>query len=292
MGKLLAKLTKARAFLLKYSPGSAWGELEKGDDGDSMKLHGDGDRHERMVAQLEALEARHTRLARRLKIMQTASGDSSAASSAGGSSSGASQQEREREQGKGREQGKETEQGKEREQQRGKTQERGKQQGREFTSPVIAALAGTPHCGGSRNAVFGPTQAAELQHVQDVDTASQYAARMKERVERNAQRVRDRHKKKKKKKEADTREGLNAHTSGAGGVAGSHGGRCLAAFIVFNNEESHAFCLSDYRTSRTAWKRFFQPRPLRFQVRACVLLIVLIPSECLPPCRFVPRGVH
>ncbi|RHZ33717.1 hypothetical protein DYB26_007325 [Aphanomyces astaci] len=37
------------------------------------------------------------------------------------------------------------------------------------------------------------------------------------------------------------------------------------AFIVFNHVESQRRCLADYRTSTTWWKRYFQPKDLRFR---------------------------
>jgi hypothetical protein len=39
---------------------------------------------------------------------------------------------------------------------------------------------------------------------------------------------------------------------------------CVAAFVVFNNEESYARCLDDYSTSSVWWMRWWQPQALRY----------------------------
>ncbi|RHY61219.1 hypothetical protein DYB30_012809, partial [Aphanomyces astaci] len=45
----------------------------------------------------------------------------------------------------------------------------------------------------------------------------------------------------------------------------TQGNQRYCAFIVFNHVESQRRCLADYRTSTTWWKRYFQPKDLRFR---------------------------
>jgi hypothetical protein len=40
---------------------------------------------------------------------------------------------------------------------------------------------------------------------------------------------------------------------------------CVGAFVTFNNEESAAVCLANYRNSRSSFGRFWQPQGLRFK---------------------------
>jgi hypothetical protein len=42
---------------------------------------------------------------------------------------------------------------------------------------------------------------------------------------------------------------------------------CCGAFVTFNNEQSVALCLADYRCSGGLLSRAFQPRALRFRRR-------------------------
>jgi hypothetical protein len=40
---------------------------------------------------------------------------------------------------------------------------------------------------------------------------------------------------------------------------------CVAAFVMFNCEDSRRYCLDDYDGSETAWNRLLQPIPLQFR---------------------------
>ncbi|EQC39055.1 hypothetical protein SDRG_03263 [Saprolegnia diclina VS20] len=47
---------------------------------------------------------------------------------------------------------------------------------------------------------------------------------------------------------------------------------CECAYIVFENTESRRRCLRDYRTSTSSWKRFWQPKALRFRGQFAIVV--------------------
>lgn len=57
---------------------------------------------------------------------------------------------------------------------------------------------------------------------------------------------------------------------------------CVAAFVMFNCEDSRRYCLEDYEGSETAWNRMLQPVPLLFrESHALTVTVAQEPSDII-----------